>query len=205
MKDNKKSTPNAKALTVVLIILVLGSIACFVVAVVTGVLRSDVVNTTDPVAETTVTASLPSETETAPEGTAASGETSAVSTEETMEKTGVAGADFIIADSYYAASAVDADGNPVDMRAYFGSGFASYGGSLVFDNSGSESEFSINMGVSSGSSSSSVGTYSIIAYDSMELRFDNSDITVATFEIEDRNIVSIDVPMDDIVVTFKAN
>lgn len=204
MNEKKKSTPNARALTVVLIILVLGSIACFVFAVVTGVLRSDVVDPTEPSAEVTTGVVLPSESTAAPEETDADNTATTSATDASMEKTGVAGADFEISDSYYAASAVDLEGNPVDLRTYFGSGFATFGGTLSFDESGAEPRFSINMGISSGSSSS-VGTYSVIAYGSMELRFDNSDVTVATFEIEDHSVVSLEVPMDDIVVTFKAN
>ena len=204
MKDNKKSTTNAKVLTVLLIVLCVGAIGCFVFAIFTGVLNSGVVDSTQPSTEASTAVALPSETETTDLSTKATDPTTQSSTEETMEKTGVAGADFVIADSYYAASAVDLEGNPVDMRAYFGSGFASFGGSLTFDESGAEPRFSIAMGISSGGSSF-VGTYSIISYGSMELRFDNSDVAVATFEVEDRSVVSVEVPMDDIVVTFKAN
>lgn len=198
MSEKKKSTPNAKVLTVLLIVLFFGSCVCFLIAVFTGSIGSDIIEPTDAL-ETTVSETI---AETQAADTKASESTSATETAatEVSESNAVASAAVIVAESYAAKSAVDLDGNSVDMRAYFGSGFASYGGTLSFEGQ----RFAINMGVSSGSSSSSVGSYDIISLNEMELDYDNSDIAVATFEVENDTVVSISVPMDDITVTFVA-
>ena len=198
MSEKRKSTFSAKVLTVLIIVLFVGAVACFVYAVCTGTFSKDImaeVETNEPSSSVSeVAASVP-------EGTDAVKDTTATeSTTGTPDKNGaVANASFIVAPSYKAKGAVDANGDKVDLRAYFGSGFASYGGSLKFDGN----RFTLNMGVSANSDSSK-GEYDIISMTELELKFDNSDITTASFVSDDKTITSLDVPMDDIVVTFVA-
>lgn len=196
MTEKKKSTTNAKVLTVLLIILFVGSCACLIFAGVTGRIHKPSDSDTDA----TTTAAV--EENTTYSNTTVSADATALTTAEATEATEATemqSVALILHDTYYACSAVDANGDDVSLNAYFGSGFAAYGGAITF-NSG---RFSIDMGVSAGGSAN-VGDYRFVSDTELELRYDNSDISTAAVEISKGEVVSIDVAMDDITVTFKA-
>lgn len=193
MSEKRKSTLSAKVLTILIIVLFAGACACFVYAVCTGTLSKEIMAEVDEInaseAAATATAGTPADSEP---------DTSVPATTGTPDKNdAVANASFIVAPSYKAKGAVDANGEKVDLRAYFGSGFASYGGHLNFEGH----RFTLDMGVSANSDSSK-GEYGFVSMTEIELKFDNSDVTTASFTLDGKDVTSIDVPMDDIVVTF---
>ena len=195
----KKITAKAKVLTAVLVILFLGACAVIIYAGMNGAPGGESV--LDSIKETAdVTTTAPSDTTAATAETSSTAEaTTEAATQETEEEFVNNNVPGVVFSSFYdAAFGVDAYGDKVDLSQYFGSGFTSYGGAVMFDGK----RFQISMGVSAGDSST-MGKYVVESETELTLYFDNSDIKTAKITTEDGVVTSVEIPMNDIVVTFK--
>lgn len=188
MKEKRKSTPKAKALTAVLLVLFLGSCAVLIYAVFTDILGLDnPPSPTEPSA--TIVATEPVTTEVTINTTEAPA-TSAVNT----TTADIANSDdiIILGATYNADYWIEhkAEHDTSGLALLFGSKIQSV--FISFDNG----RFSVN-GVSYNEPQAfETGTYSFMEDGNIELRFDNSDIATATvLNLENGVITSMDFPL----------
>ena len=190
MSEKRKSTPTAKVLTVVLLVLFLGSCATLVFAVCTDILGINSNTTpTDPVATTDiyVTENITTvNTEVLPSTTVPL--TTVAESDE---------ADLCFAEKYKITSVCDENGDEMDLRVAFGNSFRE--GYVEFDSD----RFFIGLTVQ-GPPENYGGTYKFISDSEVELRYDNSAIKSAFIkDVDDAGFVTeIDVTMSsDFVIT----
>lgn len=187
MSKNKKSTPKAKVLTAVLLVVFLGSCAVLAFAICTDILgiAPKKPGTTEPVATTAVTATenVTENTESTEPSSAASvpQSSTAVSSELTP------GSTYNV--DYWVEYMNDYGTN--GLGVLFGA--RTRGVTVAFSE---DNTFSVNV-QNNGSVEVSAGTYSILDDSNIELRFDNSNITTATVLETEGNVITImDFPMD---------
>ena len=185
MAEKRKSTAKAKMLTAVLIVLFLGSCAALIFAVCTDILGINNVNSTEPVATTTIPATEEASTAntevTEPSSASAPAETSsAVNSELTL------GSTYNV--DYWVENKAE-NGTP-GLALLYGARVQSV--YVSFDNG----RFSVNVVKYNESQETEAGTYSLIDNDNIELRYDNSNITTATvLESENGIITTMDFPL----------
>lgn len=185
MSEKRKSTPKAKALTLVLIVLFLGSCACLIVAFCNDMLGKDI--DTVPVDTTAVTAAV---TGTSPT------ENTQNATEQTTEVTEAASTRVEIDESWPNVSLSYKIDHWVEYKDENGTnglgvlfGAHTTGGNVTF----ADGRFTVNKDETEVAG----GTYKVISDTEVELRYDNSHIATATIlETEDGVITSMDFPMD---------
>lgn len=189
MSEKNKSTPKAKVLTAVLLVLFFGSCAVLVFAVCTDILGiapknpnptepqvTTAVSVTESATVETTEASEPSSSASAPQSS------TAVSSQLTLGST--YNVDYWVEymDNYGASG----------LAVLFGA--RTKGATVTFTE---ENTFTVTVESANGSVEVSAGTYSFLDDSNIELRFDNSNITVATvIETGDNEITSLDFPMD---------
>lgn len=184
MNKKQKSTPKAKMLTAVLLILFLGSCAVLIFAVCTGQLSRENNQT-------------PTETTLALETTAKVETTAAATTETETTATEASEPQITFASQYKFESVRDENGEEMDLMVAFGSNFAK--GRVEFEND----RFFISLPVQSKPDAYG-GTYSFLSQTEVELRYDNSDIKTATIKAtDDQGVVTeVDVTMSsDFVIS----
>lgn len=185
MSKKIKSTPKAKVLTAVLIILFVGSCAALIFAICTGRLSRE--NNTTPTetatpVETTVAEAEPTVT------TTASPETTIV--DEVQQK-------LTFASEYKIDAVCDENGDEMDLQVAFGAHFRE--GRVEFE----DDSFFISL-PAQGKPDDYGGTYSILSETQAELRYDNSDIKSAFIKsVNDEGVITVvDVTMSsDFVIT----
>lgn len=177
MNKKQKSTPKAKMLTAVLLILFLGSCAVLIFAVCTGQLSRENNQT-------------PTETTVASETTANVETTVAAATEIETTVTEVSEPQITFAPEYKFESVRDENGEEMDLRVAFGSDFAR--SRVEFEND----RFFISLPVQSKPDAYG-GVYSFLSETEVELRYDNSDIKTAVIKAtDDQGVVTeVDVTM----------
>ena len=189
MSEKRKSTPKAKALTLVLVVLFLGSCACLIVAFCNGKLGKDI--DTVPVDTTAVTAAV---TGTSPT------ENTQNATEQTTEATEAASTRVEIDESWPNVSLsykiehwveyMDENGTN-GLGVLFGA--HTTGGNVTF----ADGRFTVNNMGATGETEVAGGTYKVISDTEVELRYDTSHIATAKIlETEDGVITSMDFPMN---------
>ena len=189
MAEKRKSTPQAKVLTVVLLILFLGSCAVLIFAVCTDILGINKDNPTEPVTTTNVSASE---------------DVTTLNTEETSSSTALESStaesgesELYFAEKYEIVSVCDEQGNEMDLRVAFGNNFKE--GFVEFDGG----RFFITLTVQ-GPPDNYGGTYSFVSDTEAELRYDNSNIKSAFIKETDGTglVTVVDVTMSsDFVIT----
>ena len=186
MAEKRKSTTKAKLLTVVLVVLFLGSCATLIFAVCTDILGINGNTTpTEPAATTEVTVTE---------------DVTAINTEATLPSTTATEgkeADLYFADKYEIVSVCDENGNEMDLRVAFGNSFRE--GYVEFDSD----RFFIGLTVQ-GPPENYGGTYNFTSDSEVELRYDNSAIKSAFVKAFDDNgiVTDVDVTMSsDYVIT----
>ncbi len=192
MKEKIKSTPKAKLLTAVLLVLFLGSCAVLVFAVCTDILGIN--SNTNPTEPVTTTTAVP-----------ATENVTAVNTEETLPSTTVPKTSALennetalyFAEKYEIISVCDENGNEMDLRVAFGNSFRE--GFVEFD----ADRFFIGLTVQ-GPPENYGGTYAFVSDSEVELRYDNSAIKSAFVKdfVDTGLVTTVDVTMSsDFVIT----
>lgn len=193
MSKNKKSTPKAKMLTAVLLILFLGSCAVLVFAIVTGQLGREPNNKpTETTPATEVVTTVGSTEDTTIQATESVSSTAAIVTSGSSEVT--------LGSTYNVDYWVEYKNE--NGTAGLGALFGAHTQSAVvnFDNG----RFTVfNIGYDE-YLPVTTGTYSFISDNEIELKYDNSYIATATVtETEDGLVTGMDFPMDIEDTTLK--
>lgn len=199
MSKNRKSSPKAKVLTILLLVLFGGSCAVLVFAVCTGQLSRDNSNESYTyIGNVTISTSVFDETVVSTDSVLSSSAYTEPSTEaQTSETTAQS---VSLASIYKIKSVCDENGNAMELRALFGADFKE--GSVEF----SDGRFVIDVPVH-GNSDAYGGEYNFISDVKIELRYDNSDIKYAyVTDIDENGAVKVlDVTMSgDFVITCTA-
>ncbi len=190
MSEKIKSTPKAKVLTAVLMVLLLGSFAVLIFAVCTDILGVNNVKPTEPVTTTgvSVTEDVTTVNEEETSSLTTMPKTTALENEEN---------DLYFAEEYKIVSVCDENGNEMDLRVAFGNSFRE--GFVEFDSD----RFFISLTVQ-GPPENYGGTYAFVSDSDVELRYDNSAIKSAFVKSVDETglVTEVDVTMSsDFVIT----
>lgn len=188
MSKNKKSTPKAKVLTAVLLIVFLGSCAVLAFAICTDILgvAPKKPNPTEPVGTTAVSATEEITT-IATEATVPSSQVSVPQSSTAVSTTLTLGSTYNV--DYWVEYMNDYGTS--GLGVLFGA--RTKAATVVFSD---DNTFSVTV-ENNGSLEVSTGTYSFMSDGNIELRFDNSNITTAmVLETENSEITSMDFPMD---------
>lgn len=195
MKEKIKSTPKAKLLTAVLLVLFLGSCAVLVFAVCTDILG---INSNTPPTETVVpteTTAIVSTTASVPETTPSSS-VLPTTTSEAVETVVSLGS---IYDVDYWTEYKDEYGS-AGIGVLFGA--HAKGATITFENG----RFVVSVVGANETLDVSSGTYSFVSDNEIELRYDNSDIrTAKVIETENDVVTVLDFSMDMEDTTLRAS
>ncbi len=196
MSEKRKSTPKAKVLTAVLLVLFLGSCATLVFAVCTDILgvNNNRTNPTETVSATETT--VAEETTAQPETTEAVITTIATTASE-AQATGISlGSTYNV--DYWAE--YQAEHNASGLAVLFGA--RTQGAVISFDNG----RFTVSSVSNDEYTSVATGSYSLISDSEIELRYDNSYIAAAIVaEAEDGVATALDFPLDVEGTTLRAS
>ena len=187
MSKNEKSTPKAKVLTAVLLIVFLGSCAVLVFAVCTDILgiAPKNPNPTEPQATTAVSVTESATVETT-EASEASASASAPQSSTAVFSQLTLGSTYNV--DYWVENKAE-HGTP-GLALLYGTKVQSV--YVSFDND----RFSVNVVKYNESQETETGTYSFTDNGNIELRYDNSNITTATvLESENGMITTMDFPL----------
>lgn len=195
MSEKRKSTPQAKVLTVVLLILFLGACAVLVFAVCSDIwgINNNTVPSTDASTEISVTSATEA---------ASTAEPTAEKTSAATEASESQGAYPVLGAAYdvdYWAEYMDLHGS-AGLGVLFGA--QTRGATINFE----DGRFVVNVSSADQGFEATSGSYSFISETEIELRYDNSDIkTAKVIEAEDGLITCLDFPMDIEDTTLRAS
>lgn len=185
MSEKRKSTLKAKVLTVLLIILFIGSCAAIIFAICTGQLSRE---SGTPPAETSAATETAAQTETVAQTEAAtSAVTTAASATDSAETALSLGSTY---DALYWAE-YKAEYGSAGLSVLFGA--RTQGAAVTFE----DNRFTVSSISYDEYTAVATGTFSFVSDSEIELRYDNSNIATAkVIETENSQVTVMDFPLD---------
>ncbi len=188
MKEKRKSTPKAKLLTAVLLVLFLGSCAVLVFAVCTDILGINSIEPTEPVATTQAVATEEVTTANTEASVASATASEPVETSTAVSSNITLGSIYNV--DYWAE--YKADNGSSGLGVLFGAQTQSAEVKFSDDN-----KFSVVINANNEAVEVSSGTYIIISESEVELRYENSNIETATVSETENGVATVmDFSMD---------